>query len=439
MPWVQKGYRAAASRYSGGFQSPRTSPVGTPANDNRPWNFPKPANDNAPARISNPATKGARAISPSAAAKLGGRVLPLVGAVITGIEAFDAALEIAMPLVPLKNFNNPIAGYNRSRENCYEGPGPYNVNKFGGQTFLPSGDNDCSGAVQFLGPKYTANPFADGYHWVGYITQASLAGGYATDSWIRNAGDPSETPLPTGEPGEWVFPYPQSPVHQPAPNPNAVPLPWVYPALDPLHLPIHQPLPTPRPLPVRWPLPPVDPINPQSPKRTEPARLRARPRYRPSVRPNLGRTVWNPRKQKKAGRTPPYRSKPRDNETKVIGTPASTSLFMQIVNGIGEAGDFVEAFHSALPQHLQRHRAGQIFDAIAVIEHFDQIDGRQALKNLIANEIDDQLYGRVGRIQARSNREQGRVRGPRIGPAGGHREEGGSSVGETIADLIFGD
>jgi hypothetical protein len=113
---------------------------------------------------------------------------------------------------------------------------------------------------------------------------------------------------------------------------------------------------------------------------------------------------------------------------------------MRVLGNATETLDVVAALHDALPPGCKKHRAGAIYDVAAVMKCFHKIDLKKAVKNLVANEIDDRLYGGLGRVQAESNRRNRKARGPSTAAreAGGY-DENGETPGSAIADAIFGD
>lgn len=97
----------------------------------------------------------------------------------------------------------------------------------------------------------------------------------------------------------------------------------------------------------------------------------------------------------------------------------------RIIGEVSEVGDYIESFYNALPQALRtklwlangRRKLGAWAQAVAVYENFDQVNDWQLISNLIANEIEDRAYGKLGQITAKANRRRGAAGGLTLGPA----------------------
>lgn len=241
-----------------------------------------------------------------------------------------------------------------------------------------------------------------------FARQESSSRGNMREIWWRDS-------IPAGQ--ETVGPYvPSDPVPARAPQwqPSYAWSP-VY-AIDPMTMPIGQPIANPEPLPYRdlpsrghnpyrvhqsefgYDLPP-EPELPETP--TPPAiEIYPSPGGRPSPEHNFAR--------------PPKRTKERKfklalNNGSVIG---------RIVGATGEAADFVNALWWALPKSVRtKGRPPLQQKALDVYRHFSELDMEQALKNLVVNEIQDRVIGRIGRAVAKVNARSDRPAGLMVGPA----------------------
>lgn len=177
-------------------------------------------------------------------------------------------------------------------------------------------------------------------------------------------------------------------------SPIIVPNVW----RDPWSAPINVPVVAPKPQPGRQePNPELDPVEqPHKGPRpaARPGRLiqfsnRAMPGARKATNPNRGFPK------------PPGRL---TKETKMTGNLKWGRLVFQIFNQVTEVGDVVESFYDALPKPWKIKRGTSPFEgklgatkrkAWQVWKHFDQMDVTEAFKNLVINEIEDQIIGRM--------------------------------------------
>lgn len=177
--------------------------------------------------------------------------------------------------------------------------------------------------------------------------------------------------------------------------------------------------------------------NPEETKRGGAARL---PNWR--TRPNL---VIQPG-------TKPHPQKP-DHENKPPGPGRKERKFKlalpsgalaSIYGFVGETGDFVDAFHDALPEgckakpvkledgprearfryNLRRGSQKREYRQPSTLEKmealyncFQNLDLPKALENLALNQIEDYALGKVGQITAKANARSGRAAGFQFGPA----------------------
>lgn len=116
-------------------------------------------------------------------------------------------------------------------------------------------------------------------------------------------------------------------------------------------------------------------------------------------------------------RRPPGR---RTKERKLIlSLTGAAAIPMNLVT---ESLDFVNALYEALPQRYRyRGKSDQQHRIEAVYRHFDKIEIDKAIKNLVVNQVQDAVIGKIGRLQARSYREMYNLYGVRggfgVGPA----------------------
>lgn len=240
---------------------------------------------------------------------------------------------------------------------------------------------------------------------------------YRPDEGVES--DPAPAWLPGSEP--WALPLPE-----PAP----LPMVWPWPSLDPFSLPVEAPMPgQPRAVPYRW-LPRLRPNPWRSPTEqtqrgpvTAPRdQVRSGTEFRPNERP---RPAARPRL-----RPPGVGVKERKAE--VRGAVQAVHTFSSRVFGeTTEFIDAIDAFYEALPEDFQkrqramRHgKAPKLTDKLALLyRHWNDVDLNKAIDNLVLNQIEDKLVGKVGQSSKRGTKsvsEDGYYRrpfGPGTGPA----------------------
>lgn len=126
------------------------------------------------------------------------------------------------------------------------------------------------------------------------------------------------------------------------------------------------------------------------------------------------------------GSPPPWSSvdgtapEPDRNDRKLnVGTVGGR--FLVAVNATTEVMDFIREVWRALPAHLRskaKRRGAQVdpfTQAMDIYDHFGEVDLALAIENLVNNEIEDQMYGRFGRLSAKAN--QARHRGSGLSTA----------------------
>lgn len=203
-----------------------------------------------------------------------------------------------------------------------------------------------------------------------------------------------------------------------APPPEEIPqgLPFI---VDPISRPIHQPAPFPRPLPWRV-IPHVRPNPERAPGEQDERGPVPVPRLSPGLGPRFGpgvspgsRTAPFPTPVTTIGgggttnslvryeNAPPA---PGEKERKFVAFPR---FAQPILGPITETWDAVEAIWNALPEDCKtKHKTLQsmlrdIFDC------FERLNVQQAIQNLIANQIEDYVFGLLGKQLAKASRQFG--------------------------------
>lgn len=205
-------------------------------------------------------------------------------------------------------------------------------------------------------------------------------------------------------------------------------IPWM-PHIDPERIPIAQPVPDPVPIPY-W----FIPYRVASPGHSnKPARGPLSPRWvtpDPRYARNPGPTfVWKfdpsagpnqqPKVQVKPGKFvktgPPG---PGTKERKfVIHNQGQVARVFSVAT---EVIDAIEALYEALPPELRKRPkrfVGWKGQAEAVYHHWDRINWNTAWENLVANEIEDRIVGKLGKGGKVLAQKTGRNAGFTLGPA----------------------
>lgn len=157
------------------------------------------------------------------------------------------------------------------------------------------------------------------------------------------------------------------------------------------------------PLPTRVPSPTTDP-------RPSPAG-KPRPIAPPMIIGGPGTLPKTNPKPDGHNSTPPG---PGEKERKTIANPKSGGLVSWAVGTVTESIDFIEALHDALPDDVKRHyykdskgkwrRAKPSASTMLkdLYKNFDKLDLNEALKNVIINQLQDAIIGKLG---ARAQKE----------------------------------
>ena len=215
-------------------------------------------------------------------------------------------------------------------------------------------------------------------------------------------------PLPMTHPG--VFPKPgQMPGVQPGPKPGA--FPGTKPGIMPL------PIPKPGGLPIvvgpvigpgaqPW-VPPKIVVSPKPGVSSKPPTIYKPPPSGPSQPPKKG---W---KEKKLN-------------VKSIGG-AATAIWVA-GNAFTEGVDLMESIYDAIPDYPGKKDNPTPYDmAEAIYDNFDEIDWPSAIENWINNQIEDAVFGGIGKAGNKANQVSGAATG------GGHAVgAGGDAAGEYL-------
>lgn len=212
----------------------------------------------------------------------------------------------------------------------------------------------------------------------------------------RPLPDPDpDHPFDPGGPGDdpeedWPLPWPPGP--NPGPGPEFPPSPRPDPRPDPRPRPRPDPRPEPRPEPD----PPLEPevIVFPDPRPWEDLVFDVTPGYRPSgrIRP----------------RPNPRRVRRNERERKIWVGYAAARILGPLLNTLTETYDFINALYDAVPRCLRpRGFVGPARQAETVYRHFEYIDWRRAIGNLVAMQAEDYVIGRTSQIAQEFSRMSG--------------------------------
>lgn len=213
--------------------------------------------------------------------------------------------------------------------------------------------------------------------------------------------------------------------------------PYPFPAVDPFIQP-HQNLPDPMPLP--WHAIPGLRLNPWRAPGEQPERG-----YSPSPSP-VGRTEWtfhpsmeyNPKLRTRPLPRPrlrpprfPRPPKAREKEKKVRAFSIAGSAIGKIISGITESGDFVGAVWESIPLRYRAHyfdkegvmrpiRVGFKQKLRDIYENWEKIRLPDLAKNLLLEQAEDFVFGKIGGINAAASQQFGNMTGRPVGFQFGH-------------------
>lgn len=235
----------------------------------------------------------------------------------------------------------------------------------------------------------------------------------------------------------------------PSTFPDSVPIhPGVYPTpiapspiqpgqpTDPMDIPL-EPAPQVHPDPIPWSGQPLGRlrtwrsptegrrVGPAPERRLEPAR-RARPSDRPAtiieLPPRPGPAPSSPGSHTQK---PP---KGRGNKERKLKTKsaAAFNLVRRVFEAAFEGIDIIEAIFDALPKHIRDRYPGAHRDPVMMLEainlHWQTIDLQEMVGNLIWNELEDFIYGGLGKISQQTAIDLNLSTGPQFG-SGSRRAE----------------
>ena len=360
---------------------------GLPANDPRP-----PARYQAPPDAKRlPVTFGKRAVPPPnrylakgamLGLRAGARFIPYVGWALLAYELFSLWRQGQEGVLP--------AGWEMQ---CGTTTAWVGGGSAGNNCGIPSqlAEKDLSGHTDIRWMEATHFPGQQPADW-GTFWRGRIVG---TARRVSGSGDfPG---LQSGPPST----EPETPV------PNIWRDPWI----DPFSLPIAQPVPVPQPRPISRPDPRQQ--NPYrhpayQPNRGYGANAVSPGRYNPPYRDVSVNTTVSLNLGVRQARG--YHNKlPPGNRTKekkgIANVPPG--LLSVLLGQITEANDYVKAVYKALPANVRRWkgRDGRWRDhditpqdqLQRIWENADKLDVGEVVKNLVANEIEDRILGRVGR------------------------------------------
>lgn len=218
-----------------------------------------------------------------------------------------------------------------------------------------------------------------------------------------------------------------------------------YPQLDPFSIPINTPMPTPKALPV-WTLPFRHPSydrveqSENGPDIEWQRRLRPYPNraFQPRpLRPGVSRPsgqanpdlwplgepgVLTVSPGRPSTLSPPVGRRPPGKGEKQKKVRPRYALLQGGISLVTEGLDVIDALYDALPEQLRRRkrRAGQasLPERIETLyDNFLDIDPEKAFTNLVVDQIEDAILGRIGQKLGKSAKREGRGGSVLVGPA----------------------
>lgn len=198
-----------------------------------------------------------------------------------------------------------------------------------------------------------------------------------------------------------------------------------FPQLDPMQLPVARPVTQPRPLPRPARVMPPNPFRSphEQPQRGPQPASRAAPA--PISRGTI--TVIEPGVRPATRALPPRANKPPEKGKKEVKLKTGAAgLIAKIVNAATESADLIDAIYKGLPRKIRgkAYWAGEattpIERAKLIYENFDKIEWGRAVYEIVANQLEDRAFGRLGRIGAKANQARSQFSmstggGPNIG------------------------
>lgn len=189
-------------------------------------------------------------------------------------------------------------------------------------------------------------------------------------------------------------------IDQPGTVPS--PIPWWDPnSIPPL---VYEPVPRPVPYPVI----PSRPVN--DPDKVPGERNES---WQPSLRPRVRRMPYKDVELSPRGQRSPrirHRLRPAGKgvkERKLIGNFDPASVIGRGLSQLTEFNDLVNCLHDALPRSMKSYQNAQSGRAAAVYRNFEHIDVSSALMGCLAEQIEDVIFGTLGKRAAQANRQLG--------------------------------
>lgn len=147
------------------------------------------------------------------------------------------------------------------------------------------------------------------------------------------------------------------------------------------------------------------------------------PGLKPYQVPIISRVEWPPVPASSSphNRLPPGRGT-KERKVRVRGIPSSMYAVREVLSGFTEAFDFLEALYRAIPDKKKPRYKNTKFAwkappyqvmADHVYKHLSDIDVPQAIQNVLTNELQDQIIGRLSRGARKSYTD---VTGSPVGP-----------------------
>lgn len=386
------GYRTPRAKALGApqaFKGPLPMKVPAPANDNIP-RLPLPANDNIP-----PLRQGVRRYAPRLARRAlsGFRLGPYVGLALLALELYLIYRELYQEQNPIGFF---APGF-QLVHNCNKGQ--------------PTGHME-------RGPNWACLALAAGNPY-SFGTPPDVVERTAGMMFVRwnQPQHFNSSSTHTFRPVKFQYPVQNETdamwQHR-RPGPQLYPWsppPQVHPGIDPFSPPGYVE-PPPQPLP--WRLRPRrrpniwrDPVE-QSDRGPRPAR--PGPATDPFA-PGPTIDIFPKPGTRPGSSRPPSPPRPGEKEKKLhLGIGGVTG---RIVSAVTEGADFVSALYDALPEKFRRRQQARrhgkdpkLADKARLLyENFDDISWQAAMENILYEQIEDQVFGRVGKALARARRD----------------------------------
>lgn len=161
----------------------------------------------------------------------------------------------------------------------------------------------------------------------------------------------------------------------------------------------------------------------------------------PVVNPNPGNPGTNPNPNPNPGTgapRPPMRPGKGEKEKKVKSGLSGLGGYLFGLQS--EFNDAVNALYEALPRNLRHYGRdrGPLAKLKQIYKHINDMDGKRAVANLIANQIEDSVFGKLGKASEAFGEASGLTHG--IGHGGKERRAPqieGLPKGKDLADYIY--